>query len=106
MKPTLLRGVMVLLIALSLARLEVGAAGRKEEWMEVELALREERPVSALEELRRIEAGARAEGVWDEAVDAVMRRVVTEAGMAGDDDETALLRLSDRAVEEGTAEMP
>lgn len=105
MRPTLLRGVMVLLIALSLARLEVGAAGRKEEWMEVELALREERPVSALEELRRIEAGARAEGVWDEAVEAVMRRVVTEAGMAGNDDETALLRLSDRAVEEGTAEM-
>ncbi|RFC51681.1 MAG: putative conserved protein YfaS, alpha-2-macroglobulin family [Verrucomicrobia bacterium] len=105
MKPTLLRGVMVLLIALSLARLEVWAAGRKEEWMEVELALREERPVSALEELRRIEAGARAEGVWHEAVEAVMRRVVTEARMAGDDDETALLRLSDRAVAEGTAEM-
>ncbi len=105
MRPTLLRGVMVLLIALSLARLEVGAAGRKKEWMAVELALKEERPVSALEGLRRIEAGARAEGVWDEAVDAVMRRVVTEARIAGNDDETALLRLSDQAVEEGTVEM-
>ncbi len=105
MRSTLLRGVIVWLMSLSFLGLEVRAAGRKGEWKVVERALSEQRPVSALEGLRRIEAGARAEGAWEEAVDAVMRRVVTEAGLAGDDDETALLRLSDRAVEEGTVEM-
>ena len=105
MKPTLLRGVMVLLMAMGLDGLEVRAAGRKGEWKAVELALKEEMPVSALEGLRRIEAEAKAEGAWDEALEAVMKRVVTEAKVAGDDDETALLRLSDRAVEDGTAEM-
>jgi uncharacterized protein YfaS (alpha-2-macroglobulin family) len=91
----------VMLLGISLA----GAATREEQWKQVEEDMNKDLPKSAITKLEAIDASARADKAWAEAIRATAQRIMMQGRIEEGERPTAAIELMQKAIVDSPAEM-
>jgi uncharacterized protein YfaS (alpha-2-macroglobulin family) len=83
----------------------VGAATREEQWKEVEEHINKDLPKSAIKTLEAIDASARAEKAWAEAIRATAQRIYMQGRIEEGARPTAAIELMQKTIVDSPAEM-
>ncbi len=83
----------------------VGAATREEQWKEVEEHINKDLPKSAITTLEAIDASARAEKAWAEAIRATAQRIYMQGRIEEGARPTAAIEMMQKTIIDSPAEM-